>query len=106
MTAQEGSSIVIAHPGQDVELLCTITENSANEGIAWLVNNLGPYSVNALRNGILIGYSSNGNNLIVENIMMNDARNNTEHQCVIVLQGGTSTIQRESNLTFLYVAGE
>ena len=25
VTAQEGPGIVIAHPGQDVELLCTVT---------------------------------------------------------------------------------
>ena len=31
VAAQEGPGIVIAHPGQDVELLCNVTENSANE---------------------------------------------------------------------------
>ena len=37
--------------------------------------------------------------------MMNDVRNESVYQCVIVLQG-TSTIQRESDHTILYVAGE
>ena len=56
--------------------------------------------MSALLNGILTGYSSNGDNLIVENIMMNDSRNGSEYSCVIVI-----TIT-ESNPTTLYVAGE
>ena len=107
VAAQEGPGIVIAHPGQDVELLCDVTVTSTNERVEWLVNNMGPYGINALRNGILAGYNTTlgSNNLIVENIMMNDDRNDTEYQCVIVSQG-TSTIQRESDLIFLLVAGE
>ena len=76
-----------------------------NEAVAWIVNHMGPHGVNSLRNGIETGYSTNGNNLIVENIMMNDDRNDTEHRCVIITQG-TTTILRQSNQTFLYVAGE
>ena len=107
VTAQEGPGIVIAHPGQDIELLCTVTVTSTNERVAWLVNNMGPYRINALRNGILAGYIAplGSNNLIVENIMMNDDRNDTEHQCVIVLQDAL-TIERESDQTLLFVAGE
>ena len=68
---------------------------------------MGPYGINSLRNDILPEYSANlgSNNLIVENIMMSDVRNDTEHRCVIVLQG-TSTIQRESDPILLLVAGE
>ena len=80
---------------------------STNEIVEWLVNNMGPYGRNALRNGIAPGYNTTlgSNNLIVGNIMMSDVRNDTEHQCVIVLQGN-STIQRESDPIFLLVAGE
>ena len=105
VAAQEGPGIVIAHPGQDVELLCTVNVTLTNEIVEWLVNNMGPYGINALHNGILAGYTTTpgSNNLIVENIMMNDNRNDTEYQCVIVSQG---TIQRRSDRTFMFVAGE
>ena len=76
-----------------------------NEAVAWTINHGIPYTLSGLRNGIVTGYSSNGNNLIVENIMMNDDRNNTWYFCVIITQG-TSTILRESDLTILYIAGE
>ena len=106
VTAQEGPGIVIVHPaGQDVELLCTIMISNVSEATAWVISNGAPYRSNALLNGIVDGYSANGNNLIVENIMMNDDRNTTEYQCVIITVG-TTTILRQSNRTFLYVAGE
>ena len=73
--------------------------------VAWTINHGTPYTVSGLRNGIVAGYSTNGNNLIVENIMMNDDRNNTEYRCVITTQG-TTTILRQSDPTILYVAGE
>ena len=82
-----------------------MTRISNNEAVEWIVDHEGQHGVNALFNSILPGYSTNGNNLIVENIIMNDGRNNSEYRCVIVLQV-TSTIQRESNHTILYVAGE
>ena len=108
VAAQEGPDIVIAHPGQDVVLLCTVTVTSNNEAVAWVVNNMLPYRINALRSGILTGHSAtlDSNNLIVENIMMNDVRNGSEYRCVIILQDDTSAIQRQSDQTFLYVAGE
>ena len=111
VAAQEGPGIVIAHPGQDVELLCTVTVTSGNQVAAWLVNNMGPYRINALRNGILAGYSVplGSNNLIVENIMMNDARNDSDYRCVIVPAQGVITVADiidESDPTILYVAGE
>ena len=63
------------------------------------------YEVDALQNGIRAGYNSNGNNLIVENIMMNDSRNNTEYSCVIITQD-TKIMLHRSDPTILYVAGE
>ena len=111
VAAQEGPGIVIAHPGQDVELLCTVTVTSGNQVAAWLVNNMGPYRINPLRSGILAGYTTTlgNNNLIVENIMMNDDRNGSDYSCVIVpVQDMISLpdIIDESDPTILYVAGE
>ena len=110
VAAQEGPGIVIAHPGQDVELLCTVTVTSGNQA-AWLVNNVGPYRINALRSGILPGHSATlgSNNLIVENIMMNDDRNDSDYRCVIVPVQSMITVADiidESDPTILYVAGE
>ena len=101
----QGPGIVIAHPGQDVELLCTVIVTSANEEVAWTVNHKGPYRLNALHNELLSGYNVNGSNLVVEGIMINDNRNDTEYRCVVVLQG-TATIQRESSVTILFVTGK
>ena len=84
---REGPGIVIAHPGQDVELLCTVTvTDSGSQAVAWLMNNMGPYRINALRSGILVGHTASlgSNNLIVQNIMMNDDRNGSDYRCVIV----------------------
>ena len=113
VAAQEGPGIVIAHPGQDVELLCTVTESS-NQTTGWLVNHImGPYRVNAIRGGILTGYTAtlDSSNLIVENIMMNDVRNGSEYRCVVIpaqLQDMVTfaDIIDESDPTILYVAGE
>ena len=78
-----------------------------NEAVAWTINHGTPYGLLALHNGIAAGYSVNGNNLIVENIMVNDDRNNTEYRCVIITQGTTTTtILRQSDSTILHVAGE
>ena len=80
--------------------------------MAWLINHMGPYGLNAIRNGMVHGYTINlgSNNLIIENIMMNDDRNDTEYHCVIVatesnINPMTETTQR-SNTIILYVAGE
>ena len=109
VTAQEGRGIVIAHPGQDVELLCNVTP-SDGQTAAWVINNGVLYTVQQLHNGILTGYSTNGNNLIIENIMMNDDRNDTEYSCVTVpstaSQPSTANIIDESDPIILYVAGE
>ena len=109
--AQEGPGIVIAHPGQDVELLCTVTvTDSTSQTTGWLVNNEVLYSISAIRSGIMIGHSAtlDNNILIVENIMMNDDRNGSEYRCVIMYAIGMATfadIIEESDPIFLYVAG-
>ena len=64
---------------------------------------MGPYEVTALLNGTLPGYSSNGNNLIVQNITMNDVRNGSNYKYVINI---TTAILRPSHPTILYIAGE
>ena len=96
------------HPGQDVELLCTVTP-SGSQTAAWIINHV-VYTVQQLHNGILTGYSSNGNNLIIENIMMNDDRNDTEYSCGTVLSTVSNPtvadIVDESDPIILYVAGE
>ena len=109
VTAQEGPGKVIANPGQNVELLCNLT-TSAFQIAAWMINYGRPYTIQQLHNGILTGYSSNGNNLIIENIMMNDVRNDTEYSCVkvpyTISNPLPSDVICESDPTILYIAGE
>ena len=111
--AQKGPGIVIAHPGQDVELLCNVTVTSTSQTTGWLVSNAGLYNlyrINAIRIGILTGYTAtlDSTNLIVENIMMNDSRNGSDYRCVIIPAQGIyiADIIDESNPTILYIAGE
>ena len=109
VTAQEGPGTVIAHPGQDVELLCNIApSNSSTQRIAWVINGMKPYNTTLLRNGILDGYNGTfgSNNLIVEDIIMNDARNDSEFTCVVVSRDDKTTIVGRSDPTILYIAGE
>ena len=117
VAAQEGPGIAIAHPGQNVELLCTVTVTSNTQAAAWLINNMrdnmGPYSLNTIRAGLLAGYTgvtdTDSNNLIVENITINDYRNGSDYRCVIVPAQGTPSlgnIIEGSDPTILYVAGE
>ena len=85
--------------------MCNVTP-SDGQTAAWVINNV-VFTVQSLYNGILAGYSTNGNNLIIENIMMNDDRNVTEYSCVTI----SSTVNQPSVLngsdpTILYVAGE
>ena len=95
--------IVIAHPGQDVELIC----NSGLGNIGWLVDHTGPYGVSSLHNGILDGYSAHFHtaSIIILNIMMNDSRNGTEYQCGIIYIRGLF-LEHESDPITLYVTGE
>ena len=103
-------STVIAHPGQDVELLCDVTP-SGNGSVAWIINDRGPYGLSAIRGGIVSGYTINlhSNNLMITSIMMDDDRNDTEYQCVIAIPGvGPDILQpvERGNITILYIAGE
>ena len=93
---------VIAHPGQDVELICSL----GLVDIGWLVDHMGPYGVSSLFNGVLDGYSADigTNSIIILSITMNDSRNGTEYQCGII-RGG-SFLEHESDPITLYVAGE
>ena len=93
--------MVITYPGQDVELMCTGTTQS--QTVSWIINDMGTYEVSTLLNGILTGYSSSGNNLIVQDIIMNDVRNRSNFLCVI---NATRAILRQSYPTVLHVAGE
>ena len=108
VTAQQGSSIVIAHPGQHVELLCTVTPSGSQTAV-WIINHV-VYTLQQLHNGIVTGYSSNASNLIIKNITMNDVRNHTQYSCGIVLSTVSNPtvadIVHESDPTILYVAGE
>ena len=83
---------VIAYPGQDVELTCNVTGGTAS----WFINGLGPYSVSQLFNGMVTGYNSSGNNLIINDIVMNDPRNNYEYQCTIYYVNGDPIFLRVS----------
>ena len=89
--------------------MCNVTP-SGSQTAAWIINNGGLHTVQQLHNGILTGYSTNGNNLIIENIMMNDDRNETVYSCVTVSstvsQPMLSNIIDESDPTILYVAGK
>ena len=112
VTAQEakGPGIVIVHPGQDVELLCTVanadTSSNYTLGVAWEINHI-RYGIETLHNNVLAGYFVAGYfnpNVIVENIVMNDKRNNTEHKCLLLLN--RTRLLNKSDPTILYVAGE
>ena len=104
VAAQEGPGIVIAHPGEDVELLCNISSNVPNgASIAWTVNGSTPYTLNNLY--AIPGYSARGDNIIVENTTLNDYRNKSDYICVII-NGTTYSILNDSDPTILYVAGE
>ena len=98
-TAQEGPGIVIAHPGQDVELLCNVTGAVTN----WRVNGVS-YTLSQLFTGQLAGHNITGSNIIVEDIMMNDDRNGSVYICIIPQTPPTPDI--EGDPTTLYVAGE
>ena len=103
----EARNIVIsARPGQDVELTCSLGKTTDNtQIIGWLVDHTGPYGVNSLLSGVLDGYSASVNttSMIILNIMMNDNRNGTEYQCVII---GTMPREESDTVFRLHVAGE
>ena len=61
-----------------------------------------------LRNGILEGYGGTfgSDDLIVKDIIMNDARNDSDFTCVVVFRDDETTILARSDLTILYITGE
>ena len=89
----DNSGIVIAYPGQDVELQCPLSTN--DEAVKWVINGeiLKPSEYPS-------HYSLNGNNLIIESIVIDDFRNNTKYQCAMLSQGNFS------DEIVLYVAGK
>ena len=88
--------------------MCTVIP-SESETAAWIIDDV-LYTVEPLHNGVLTGYSSNGNNLIIKNITMNDDRNDTKYSCGMVpstiSNPTTANIMGESVQTTLHVAGE
>ena len=101
--------IISARSGQDVELTCSLGKTTDNrQNIGWTIDHTGgPYGVNSLLHGVLAGYSAHAHttSIIILNIMMNDSRNGTEYQCVIMTTD--MMIQVKSGTVFLlHVAGE
>ena len=76
--------------------------------MAWIINGMRPYNIQLLRNGILDGYGGTfgSDNLIVEDIIMNDARNDSNFTCVVVSRDNETTILGCSDPTILYIAGK
>ena len=105
-------TIVIVYPaGQDVELLCGLRQPSENETVAWIIGRLFALEINALVSGILPEYSADlhSNNLIIKNIVVNDDRNDTEYQCLIMIPGpflSEELIRERGDEITFYVAGE
>ena len=62
-----------------------------------------PYGINALHNGVLVGYSATLVNTDLK-VKLNDDRNGSEYRCVI-LQNGIAILHK-SDAIILYVAGE
>ena len=108
----EDPTIVIVHPaGQDVKLLCGLRQPSGDESVAWIINSMTPQGINVIANGRVNGYTANlhKTDLIIENIMMNDNRNNTEYQCVIVISGASTSqeqVVEKGDVITVYVAGK
>ena len=77
--------------------------STSDAPVGWLIDHAGPYGVNALLNGQVDGYSGGLDtaDLIIQNIMMNDHRNDTEYRCVI-MQNTTT----RGDPVYLIVAGE
>ena len=86
--------------------MCTVTLENHTFVAAWIIDQV-VYTVQSLQSGKLSGYSTNGNNLIIESIMMNDDRNDTEYICGIVpstvSQPSLANVIDEGDPTILYV---
>ena len=103
----QGPGIVIAYPGQDVELSCGMIPDLSDlmTVAGWMINGTGFYDITSLHNGKLAGHSATlgGRNIIVENITMNDPRNASVYKCTIT---NDVMILYEGDPSFLYIAGE
>ena len=99
VAAQEDPGVVIAYPGQDVEIPCSIPQGSGFT--LWMINGIS-YTPNDLLSGNVVGHNVSGRNIIVEDIVMNDVRNGTEYRCIVAQIDVTIV----SDPIFLFVAGE
>ena len=103
----QGPGIVIAYPGQDIELFCGMVPDLSDQTTttAWIINGTTFYDIMSLHDGELAGHSAtlSGRNIIVENITMNDPRNASVYKCMIANE---DMIFYEGDPSFLYIAGE
>ena len=91
---------IIVHPGQDVELICDV--NGTVSDTLWRINGSSSLlSPSGLSNGAVAGHNASGRNIVVEDIIMNDIRNGSQYECVVLSIPITS-----GTVTTLYVAGE
>ena len=100
VAAQEDPGVVIAYPGQDVEIPCGIPD--VGGFTLWMINGF-PYTLNDLLSGNVVGHNVSGRNIIVEDIVMNDVRNGTEYRCRVARMDGSDIV---SDPIFIFVAGE
>ena len=101
VTAQEDPGIVIARPGQDVELMCDVAAGVGST--LWQINGT-LYALTQLFSGAVSTYNISGRNLVIEDIMMNDVRNGSKYQCVLLRDPPDPSIM--GNISSLYVAGK
>ena len=80
--------------------MCDVT---GDVGTAWRINGT-LHLVSELFAGVVAGHNISGSNLVVEDIMMNDVRNDSQYQCELSQIPPDPNIV--GNLTILYVAGE
>ena len=102
VSAQGDPGVVIAYPGQDVEIPCSINITDGTF-TSWMVNGA-LYTLAQIFNGELAGHNISGRNIVVENIITNDVRNGTEYRCIVLQIPPTPDIISEP--IFLYIAGE
>ena len=69
----------------------------------WQINGT-LYALTQLFSGAVSTYNISGRNLVIEDIMMNDVRNGSEYQCVLLRDPPDPSIM--GNISSLYVAGK
>ena len=80
--------------------MCDVT---GDVGTVWRINGT-LHLLSELFAGVVAGHNISGRNLVVEDIMMNDVRNDSQYQCELSQIPPDPNIV--GNLTILYVAGE